>query len=155
MTHYCNPPNEKRREGEVAAPPTPTFEGGKTLDASIAEVERAQAKSRSTIAAKLALMGATFRELQSGACIVGCAGVQRHFDNLSEVAAFVAQTETGASDKATAKATATLQAEFALKGWQLIPQPNGAFVARKWGRCKDLASLVEAQRFYDQIVGIK
>ena len=135
--------------------PTPTRESGKTLAASISEKLRVAEKSRSTTAARLALLGATFRELQSGACVVECDGVQRHFDNVSEVAAFVAQTETGASDKATAKATATVQAEFALKGWQLIPQPNGAFVARRWGRLKELASLAEAQRFYLQIVGVK
>ncbi len=89
-------PHKGKGPGVSGASPTPT-EGGKTSDTIVAgidcaEIERvAQAKSRSTIAAKLALLGATFHELESGACIVACGGITRHFDCHADVAEFLAQ----------------------------------------------------------------
>ena len=84
----------KRREGEFAAPPAPTGESGKTLDASIvdsAEIERAQDKLQCTLTAELARLGAQLVELRSGAYLISSGGTRRHFDSFEACRQFCAQ----------------------------------------------------------------
>ena len=91
MDHY-----QGKGPGVSGASPTPT-EGGKTSDTIVAgidcaEIERAaQDKLRSTIAAKLALLGGELRELRSGGLLVRAGPAARHFDDLSACRAFLAQ----------------------------------------------------------------
>ena len=161
MDHH--PGNETGHVISVASP-TPTEPVQKPND-SIDDSAQLEVKRIATLAARIALLGGELHELRSGGLLVRAGGASRHFNESREIKAFLAEVTAGTpSDKtaakttakaANAKATTTLQAEFALRGWQLIPQPNGAFVARKWGRLKELGSLAESQRFYDQIVGIK
>ena len=86
-----DPPNEKRREGEFAAPPTPTFESGKTLDASIVDSAQLEAKQLATLAAELARLGAQLHELRGGAYLIAVGGACRHFDDLSACRQFYRQ----------------------------------------------------------------
>ena len=87
-------PHKENQAGASGLTSTPTSGAlPETTGDIVAEESRVKEKSRSTTAAKLALLGATFRELQSGACIVECGGVQRHFDSLEACRRFCAQIE--------------------------------------------------------------
>ena len=54
-------------------------------------------------------------------------------------------------DTVDAKTVATLKARAALAGWELIPLPDGAFIASRWGMHRDLAHAAEAARFLDRV----
>lgn len=51
------------------------------------------------------------------------------------------------------KAISTIQAQLALKGYELVPRANGTFIVRRWGLFRDLMSLGEAETFLAQIGG--
>ena len=60
-----------------------------------------------------------------------------------------------ASDTADRKAFATLQAKFALKGFDLVRMVDGVMYASKWGQIMMLADTAQALKFLDKIGGAK
>lgn len=45
------------------------------------------------------------------------------------------------------KTIATLKARAARAGWELIPLPDGAFIASRWGMHRDLPHAEAVERF--------
>jgi len=56
---------------------------------------------------------------------------------------------------ADAKAEATLQAEFALAGWQLVKLGDDTFLAERWGKFRALRDLGAARAFLEIVRGQK
>lgn len=51
------------------------------------------------------------------------------------------------------KALASLQARYALAGFELRPQPDGTYIAFRWGFSRELADMTEAEAFLRQVGG--
>ncbi|MBL8288280.1 MAG: hypothetical protein JNL85_09885 [Rubrivivax sp.] len=51
------------------------------------------------------------------------------------------------------KAYRTLQAQFALRGTELVKLADGSFIAARWGLVRPLATLAEAEAFLVRIGG--
>ena len=84
--------HKENQAGASGLIPTPSRVGYQP-DAIVVDIERVKEKSRSTTAAKLALLGAEFRELPSGVCLVTCGGVQRRFWDHGAVREFLEAIE--------------------------------------------------------------
>ncbi len=60
-----------------------------------------------------------------------------------------------ASDAADRKAFATLQAQFALKGLDLVRMVDGVMYASKWGQIVMLADATKAQALLNKLGGTR
>ncbi len=66
-----------------------------------------------------------------------------------------ADRSNSASDAADRKAFATLQAQFALKGFDLVRMVDGVMYASRWGQIVMLADVAKAQALLDKLGGAK
>lgn len=64
------------------------------------------------------------------------------------------QVSSQITNEGDGKAFSTARARFALKGWALIPNGTGGYLASRWGRSVDLQTLDDANALLQRIGGV-